>query len=206
MLAATHEVSGTVAVYEFGGKDIMKPYQFLDADKTHWAYEYINDLYQQDIIKGVSETSFAPQKNTSRAQFAVMLSRTLGLSTTSESKKFSDAPDWAEKEIQALFEAKIITGKENGDFAPNEIVTREQMAAMLVRAYEFKMNTSIEVAKEKIYQDNNHISVYAMEDVQKVNQLGIMQGKTNNTFAPKDASTRAQAAKVLSLLSKKINE
>lgn len=206
LLAATHEVSGTVAVYEFGRKDIRKPYKFLDADKTHWAYEYINDLYQQDIVKGVSETSFAPQINTTRAQFAVMLSRTLALQTTSKEKEFKDTPGWAEKEIQALFEAKIITGKENGDFAPNEIVTREQMATMLIRAYEYKMSTSIEVAKEKVYQDSKSISEFAKKNVQKVNQLGIMQGKSNNIFAPKDASTRAQAAKVLSLLSNKINE
>ncbi len=200
LLAATHEVSGTVAVYEFGGKEVAKPITFTDVDKNHWAYTYIYDLYQRDVINGVSDTIFAPEKSVTRVEFATMLARTLGLSSTSNQYPSTDVPKWAAKEIQALVEVNIIEG--NRAFASNDLLTREQMAVMLVRAYEYKTNTTIQIAKEEVYKDQDSISQDAKEYVQKASQLGLMQGN-NNDFSPKAASTRAHAAVVLSLLAEK---
>ena len=70
LLAATHEVSGTVAIYEFGGKDMKKSNPFEDVGESHWAYPYIDDLYQRGVIKGKTETTFAPHETVTRAQFA----------------------------------------------------------------------------------------------------------------------------------------
>ena len=78
------------------------------------------------------------------------------------------------------------------------------MALMIVRAYEYKMGTDIKVDNEKIYNDQNQISQPAFEAVQKLNQLKIMEGRPNNEFAPQSPSTRAEAAKVVSLLSDKL--
>ncbi|HIW34352.1 MAG TPA: choice-of-anchor I family protein, partial [Candidatus Paenibacillus intestinavium] len=200
LLAATHEVSGTVAVYEFGGKEIAKPKSFKNVDKNHWAFAYMNDLYQRDIMIGVSDNSFAPQQSVTQVEFAVMLARTLGLSLTSDKFLFTDVPEWAAREVQALVEVGIIEG--SGSFHSNEVLTREQMAVMLIRAYEYKTQTTIQVTKEQVYKDDSLISQEAKSYVQKASQLGMMQGSANK-FSPKVASTRAHAAKVLSLLAEK---
>ena len=114
---------------------------------------------------------------------------------SSEGKPFTDVPEWAEKEVHALFDANIVKGTEKGKFASNEPISREQMAAMLVRAYEYTKGTTIEVKNEKVYADANQISQSALESVQKVNQTGMMVGITTNEFAPKQSATRAQAGK-----------
>ncbi len=69
LLAATHEVSGTVAVYEFGGKEMKpeKPFKFKDVDHSNWAYKHVNHLYQKGIISGVTDTAFAPGKSITRS-------------------------------------------------------------------------------------------------------------------------------------------
>ena len=202
LLAATHEVSGTVAVYEFGGKEMKpeKPFKFKDVDHSNWAYKHVNHLYQKGIINGVTDTAFAPGKSITRVEFAALLGRSLNLPVSSESKPFTDVPEWAEKEVHALFDANIVKGTEKGKFASNEPISREQMATMLVRAYEYTKETTIEVKNEKVYTDANQISPSALEAVQKVSQTGMMEGFTTNEFAPKKSATRAQVAKVLSVL------
>lgn len=201
LLAATHEVSGTVAVYEFGGKEVKspKPIKITDVDKSHWAYAYISDLYKRDIVNDVTDTSFAPQKSITQIEFAALLARTIGLTTTSYQQQVTGVPEWAAKEVQALVEANII------EKASNDALTREQMASMLVRAYEYHADTTIQVEKGKVYKDQDLISQNAKENVLKANQLGIMQGNSN-VFSPKAVSTRAHAAKVLSLLADELKK
>ena len=89
-------------------------------------------------------------------------------------------------------------------FDPHAEISREQMAMMIVRAYEHITGSSIKLENEKNYNDQNHISQHAIEAVKKLNQIGIMEGRPNNEFAPQSSSTRAEAAKVLSLLAEKI--
>lgn len=211
LLAATHEVSGTVAVYEFteeidedtGSPGETKNYPFLDADNNHWAYPYIKDLYEKEIITGKTDTTFEPSANITRAQFAVMISETLGLSAETDNTGFKDAPEWAASAIQASFEAGITTGKADGTFDPNQPITREQIAAMLVRAFEYASEEEV-AASEVIYKDEDNISDYAKTDVEKAHELGFMTGTDDGRFQPKSNSTRAQAAKVVSLLATEI--
>lgn len=200
LLLAAHELSGTVAVYEFGGKDMTRPFPFTDVSSTSWEYPYVKDLFDRFVVNGITEMSFAPQQSVTRAQFAALLARSLELKATSTTAQFSDAPEWAQAEIQALYEAGIVTGKEEGRFAPYDPITREQMAAMMIRAYESQIGSKVQVNEEHIYKDAQQISAFARADVQKAYQLGLMKGRETGDFAPKAASTRAQAAKVLSIL------
>ena len=165
LLAATHEVSGTVAVYEFGGKEIKneKPFVFGDVAKTHWAYGYINKLYQKNIVNGVTSTEFAPERNISRVEFAAILGRALDLQASEGSNPFTDVPKWADKEVKALYEAGIIKGIGNQLFDSESEISREQMAMMIARAYEYVTETNIQVVNENIYNDHNLIGRNALE-------------------------------------------
>lgn len=207
LLAATHEVSGTVAVYEFGGKEIKneKPFVFGDVAKTHWAYGYINNLYQKNIVSGVTSTEFAPERNISRVEFAAILGRALDLQASEGSHPFTDVPKWVDKEVKALYEAGIIKGIGNQLFDSESEISREEMAMMIARAYEYVTKTNIQVVDGNIYNDHNLIGRSAQESVQKLYQTGIMVGGTNNQFAPKNPANRAQAVKVISELLDKSN-
>ena len=205
LLAATHEVSGTVAVYEFGGKEINKPFLFADVAKTHWAYGYINKLYQKNMVNGVTSTEFAPERNISRVEFAAILGRALDLPASEGSHPFTDVPQWADKEVKALYEAGIIKGIGNQLFDSGSKISREQMAMMIARAYEYVTKAPIQVVNENPYSDHNLISRTALDSVQKLHQTGIMVGGTNNQFSPKNPANRAQATKVISELLDKSN-
>ncbi|NEU31733.1 hypothetical protein GN156_13260 [bacterium LRH843] len=199
LLAATHEVSGTVAIYEFGGKDINESYVFEDVGEDHWAHPFIQDLHQRGVVKGKTETSFGPQESVTRVQFAMMLANALHLQPSSKDQQFSDVPSWAQDAVQAVFEAEIINGKSDILFDPNAKLTREQMAVMAVNTYEYATKTTITVEDKQQYYDIKSVSNYALEEVQKAYTLEIMQGNENK-FQPKNSSTRAQAAKVVSTL------
>ena len=207
LLAATHEVSGTVAVYEFGGKEIKneKPFVFGDVAKTHWAYGYVNNLYQKNIVSGVTSTEFAPERNISRVEFAAILGRALDLQASEGSHPFTDVPKWVDKEVKALYEAGIIKGIGNQLFDSESEISREEMAMMIARAYEYVTKTNIQVVDGNIYNDHNLIGRSAQESVQKLYQTGIMVGGTNNQFSPKNPANRAQAVKVISELLDKSN-
>ncbi|WP_158736944.1 choice-of-anchor I family protein [Alteribacillus sp. YIM 98480] len=215
LLAATHELSGTVAVYEFLQtiEDDESPeepsegnYPFIDVDKDYWAYPYIKELYENSVITGKTDSTFDPSAEVTRAQFAVMISNALNIEAESAAdSEFDDVPEWAQAQIQAVFEAGITTGKSDGTFAPNEPITREQMAAMTIRAYE---HAEKEQAKrgDLVYSDENQISDYAVSAVQKAQELKIMTGTKEGMFQPKENSTRAHAAKVVSLLIKEVEK
>lgn len=203
ILAATHEASGTVAIYEFGGKDMIESSQFEDVAAGHWASPYINDLHSRDVIKGKTETTFAPHDAITRVQFATMLANALDLKPASTERQFTDVPSAAQDAVQAVFEAEIANGTSNQLFNPNAKLTREQMAVMAINAYEYATKTSVAVEGEQHYSDIQSVSNYALEDVQKAHALGIMQGDSGK-FQPKASSTRAQAAKVMSVLLQQI--
>lgn len=206
LLLTAHEVSGTVAVYEFGGEDISKPLVFKDVQSSNWAYSYIQHLHGLGVVSGIDQTTFAPQKDVTRMEFAVMLARSLELQESTKPSTFMDVPKWGATEVQALVEAGIVQGKNAKSFDPSSKITREQMAAMVVRAYEYKTKTPVKSDATKTFDDAHHISSFAKESVQKIQALGLMEGNGQKQFAPQEASTRAQSAKVLSLLLKELNK
>ena len=179
---------------------------FEDVEKSLWSYDYINDLYQQGIVSGVSKTMFAPEKSISRVEFAAMLGRAFNLVSTSSAvtSPFTDVPEWAAQEVQALYEAGIIAGRGQGIFDPYSEISREHMALMVVNAYEHTTGSKIEATNKKVFNDQELISPYSLEAVQKIYQTEIMIGRGNNEFAPQNASTRAEAAKVVSMLIDKV--
>ncbi|MCG7335277.1 choice-of-anchor I family protein [Sporosarcina sp. ACRSM] len=203
LVAATHEVSGTVAIYEFGGKEMNEPSRFEDVNENHWASPYIHDLYNRGVIKGKTETTFAPQDEVTRVQFVTMLANALKLQPTSTDRQFDDVPSAAQDAVQAVFEAEIATGVSEKAFDPNAKLTREQMAIMAVNAYEYATKKAVKVEVKQRYSDLQSVSDDALEDVQRAYALGIMQGD-NGTFQPLASSTRAQSAKVMSVLLQQI--
>ncbi|MFZ4453162.1 choice-of-anchor I family protein [Salibacterium aidingense] len=206
LLAATHEMSGTIAVYELSEKTGENGSVFQDIDEDYWAYPHIKELQENGIVTGRADGTFAPSEEVTRAQFAVMLSRALDLEQDSDRDGvFEDVPEWAADEVKAVYEAGIATGKTNGRFFPQDPITREQMAAMLVRAYEYQTGETAEAA-EISYNDRDSISSYAHDSVEKAAGLEWMTGTGDGMFQPKEASTRAQAAKVISMLKHDLEE
>ncbi|WP_264186045.1 bifunctional 2',3'-cyclic-nucleotide 2'-phosphodiesterase/3'-nucleotidase [Rossellomorea aquimaris] len=173
--------------------------KFNDVDEKHWAKEYIYDLAEKNIIKGKTDTLFAPKSDVTRAQFAALIARTLDLKPSS-TNHFSDVSGGLTPEINAIFESGITTGVSKGKFAPNQSITRQQMAAMLIRAYNYKMGEEYDSSTSKDYTDSKKIAAMFKEYVDAANELGFMTGHADGSFGPLDKASRAQAAKTIYML------
>lgn len=169
--------------------------KFTDVPESHWAFEYVSALTADGIIKGKSEKIFDPNGPLTRGQFASLIVRALDLEAKNPAP-FKDVSGDLAKEVAAAYEAGITTGVTKDTFNPNKKINREQMAAMIVRAYNVKTNSKYTSKTNASYTDSTSITPEFKGYVDAVNELGFMTGK-DGKFNPKNTSTRAQASKVI---------
>lgn len=184
--------------------------KFTDIE-TSWAKEYIESLVSKKIVKGTTETTFSPNNQISRAQFAILLSRALDLELTTFEGTYSDVTkkmDWAVLEVEAAGLAGIIKVSD-AKFRPYEKITRQQMVTMIIRAIEYKDSTVLTGLTNKAqFADEKKIDVYAKDAVNQATELEIISGKEVNgkqIFDPRANATRAHAAKMVYNLLEKLN-
>ncbi|ASS87130.1 amylopullulanase [Geobacillus lituanicus] len=173
---------------------------------THWAKQYIETLAAKQMVKGISVTTYAPNAEMTRAQFAVLLARALGLPSAVYDGRFKDVKgeEWFARtgEWMAAVQYGIIQGKRNRTFGPDEPITRAQAAVMIERAMKlpFVQYDFAQLDQKKTladFKDQGQIGSWAKEAVETIYQAGIVHGKANGDFGPNEGVTRAQMAKIL---------
>ncbi len=168
----------------------------------HWAFEDVNRMFKLGLVTGETETKFAPNRSITRAEFTALLVRALKLNVSdSSSNRFSDVDSgsWYAWVVDAATDAGLVGGYGNGIFAPNDSITREQMAVMITRAMMHNGKTlnltqaevTTELAK---FKDRDLLSDWACNNVAAALKQGIVGGRNDDTFAPKANATRAEAA------------
>ncbi|MFD0676265.1 MULTISPECIES: S-layer homology domain-containing protein [unclassified Paenibacillus] len=160
--------------------------------KGHWAENSILELIKAGAIDGYPNGTFGPERNITRAEFAAAMVKALGLKEKS-GKIFADtANHWAKKSIETAAAYEIISGFSDNSFGPDDLITREQMAAMVVRAAKLPMITS-----GTKFTDSSDISEWAKLEVDAAAANGTVNGYANGTFKPKANATRAEAVTVI---------
>ncbi|MFF2019563.1 S8 family serine peptidase [Paenibacillus sp. NPDC058177] len=183
---------------------VSRPVTFSDIANSSAAAD-ITALANKLIIEGTSATTFSPKSNLTRAEFTALLSRSLGLRSSSAST-FTDvkSSDWYANDVAAASEAGLILGIGNGKFAPNAQVTRQELAVILGRAVKL---TGVELKASNpsftTYADSTKIAPYAKDSVQSLSAAGIISSEVGSNFNPTTAATRETVAATLhQLLSK----
>jgi len=100
-------------------------------------------------------------------------------------------------DIAASFEAGIITGYDGNRFAPEASITRQEMAVMMLRAYEYVTGQNVEISQSNNFTDQDRISLWAKDAVNAIHSIGIIQGHNGNIFNPQGNLNRAESAKVI---------
>ncbi|PZE20149.1 S8 family serine peptidase [Paenibacillus xerothermodurans] len=177
----------------------------FDDMAEHWARAEVEQLAAKHIVTGVTDTTFGPEQQLTRAEFAALLVRMLGTTTMASTDVFTDVnpTDWYHDVVYQAYHAGVIEGVAAGTFAPNQPITREQMAVMIMRAYSTatgKPMGDIVVTQEVKFIDEGQIGGWARSSVRLVNGLGLMDGFPDGSFKPVDTATRAQAAAVIQRL------
>jgi len=171
---------------------------FADVEQSLWAHDVIKKVAAKHLMEGVSEEQFDPHGFMTRAQFTAMLVRLLGLESA-EPHGFEDVPSdaWYAEAVYAAYAAGIIRGQSPHTFAPEDAITREEMAVMIMRAYLLATGETPDVPEAAGYRDSDQISEFALESVLQAQVLGLMQGPGNGLFDPKSNLTRAEGAQVI---------
>ncbi|OPH60005.1 hypothetical protein BC351_19010 [Paenibacillus ferrarius] len=190
----TPDQPGIYAMLEFHKK-------FEDVPETHWAFRGVQVLTAKHIIEGITSGEFNPNGITTRAQFTALLVRSLHLKKQATwTSNFEDVQQdaWYAQDVAAASQTGLVSGVTEQTFDPNAEMTREQMAILLVRAYEY-LNGSYTSIHRKLesYTDQREISTWALEDVNKAIELGILSGLSNERFSPSSTALRMETAEAL---------
>ncbi|WP_152570654.1 OmpL47-type beta-barrel domain-containing protein [Paenibacillus tyrfis] len=171
----------------------------------HWAEKEIDRLTAKLIVQGMTERSFNPDAEITRAQFAALLTRALGLQPVPPQGRFKDVAgaDWHAGTIETALEAGLIGGFDDGTFRPDAPVTREQMAVMIARAMTLsglKTDGYADKPEETLqgFRDRESISSWARDGVARNVKAGVITGFTDTSYAPNRKANRAEAAVMIS--------
>jgi hypothetical protein len=169
---------------------------FADVAAGEWYYEAVSFVVEKGIAQGVSGTEFSPQGTVTRAQFITMLCRAYGIPEM-EGDSFADAGDtWYSGYLAAAKQLGISAGVGDNLFAPEQVITREQMMAML---YNYFKSVDPALAAESAampYSDAAEISSWAVEGVAYGTAGQWVKGKDGNRFDPQGIATRAELAQI----------
>ena len=152
-------------------------------------------------MNGTTATTFAPSENLTRAMLIAILYRAEGEPAVNKSIPFSDVA------VNAYYANAVIWAQQNGivngvtenAFAPDNNITREQIAAIMFRFAKYKgYDVSVgESTNILSYTDARDVSEYAVSAMQYAVGSGLMKGKTESTINPLDNATRAEIAAIL---------
>jgi len=180
----------------------VAPKSFADL-VNHWAVKDITTLANKLIVNGTGAGKFEPARNITRAEFAAMIVRALGLQAT-EAADFSDVPAtaWYADEVAAAAEFGIVKGDGTGKFRPTDTITRQEMAVMVIRAQalageEVVLSNAEIAAVLGGFSDAGQIGSWARAELAAAIDAGIVKGTSNNTVSPTATATRAEAAAMI---------
>ncbi len=161
----------------------------------HWGKSYIEALYAKGIIKGRTETTFVPDEAVTRAELSKMAVLAFGITmpvdvTESPFKDVSTSYELAQYIIAAK-NAGVIMGYGDGNFKPNQPVTRAEAMKIILLA------AGAEVPEPTEAFADTTLDAWYAKFISHGKKLGIVSGYENGNFGPADPVTRAQAAKMI---------
>ena len=171
--------------------------EFNDIDGVEWASEAILALADKGIINGRSEGYFKPNDFITREEFVKILVCALQLEKEEYNNRFNDVKsnDWFVSHVNIAYNNGIVSGIDEFDFGVGKNISRQDMAVMLHNILK-KYSVNIQ-SKELTFEDSDSIKDYAVEAVEALYGMGIINGISDKEFDPLGNATRAQAAKVV---------
>lgn len=172
---------------------------FGDVKSADWFYNDVKYVYEKGMMAGTAADVFAPNATTTRAMIVTILYRLEGSPAVTGTSAFVDVPagQWYTDAVNWAAANQIVKGTSATTFAPNDSITREQMAAILYRYAQYKGYDVTKKADLSGYSDNSQVSAYAKDALAWANAAKLINGVTNTTLAPQGNATRAQVSAIL---------
>jgi len=169
--------------------------QYNDVSARDPYYSAVDFIAGRGLMDGTG-VGFNPGGSIDRAAAVTALYRIAGSPSVMYSPIFTDIPDgqWYSNAVIWANEAGVAAGYDDGRFGPNDAVTRQQFAVMLLRAAQIKFP---ETANLDGFTDSGDISEYDEKAMGWCVKRGIITGTTADTLEPNGYLTRAQGAEIL---------
>jgi len=193
---------------EMSQEDVINHYQnvknqniisFNDIESFPWAKEPIKELAARDIVKGVGNGMFMPQNTVSRYEYIKMITSVCGLVNPMAKTNHTDIEKshWAYMYVASAYELGLIDIYSDVIFNGMAPITREEIA--YISAMAMLKNDCIEKLSDNAadFNDTNQMSNYSLSPIATLNELGVINGRDNGSFSPKDYATRAESAKII---------
>ena len=173
---------------------------FRDVRPEDWFYADVRYVYEAGLMNGTAEGLFSPDLFTSRAMIVTVLWRLSGSPVVNYYMPFADVDQasWYAEAVRWAASCGIVAGYDNGNFGPNDPITREQLAAILYRCAAYRQEDTSIGADTNIlsFTDAASVSEYAVPALQWACGAGILQG-ADGALLPTHPATRAQTAAIL---------
>jgi len=171
---------------------------FTDVKASDWYADAVKYVYEKGMMTGTSETAFSPGKATTRGMVVTVLHRMEGEPAASGAL-FPDvaADSYCAAAVAWASAAGIAEGYPSGSFAPNDPVTRQELAVILYRYIVYKGMPVAPAGDLSAFADMGQVSAYAREAMGWAVGAGIIQGVAKTAIDPNGGATRAQAAVML---------
>ncbi|WP_036692249.1 S-layer homology domain-containing protein [Paenibacillus tyrfis] len=179
---------------------------FKDVE-NHWGKELVNEMGSRMVVGGVGNGLFEPDRAITRAEFAAIVVKALGLKADAAGASFSDVKDgdWYSPYIQAAYANGIISGYENGQFGSMDNITREQAMTIVARAMKItglEADLAVNETSQTLagFSDAGLISDYAKAGIAASVKAGLVSGRSSSQIAPGDNMSRAEVAAIVQKL------
>ena len=193
------------AAYTVCAKDDSCPLgAFSDLTAAAWYHDGVHYCLENGLMRGVSGGKFLPNGSTTRAQLVTILWRLESSPEPAGTVSFGDVADgaWYAKAVRWAAGSGVVKGYDNGNFGPDDAVTREQMVTIL---YRFAQHKGYDVSAGEdtnilSFNDALTVSEYAIPAMQWACGSGMVNGIAQEGemfLAPKDTTTRAQIATLM---------
>ena len=172
---------------------------FTDVEENGWYHTGVDFMVKNGFMNGVADDAFDVDGNLTRAQLVTILYRIAGEPESTATNPFADVADgqWYTNAVIWAAENGIVKGVNTTTFAPNDQITREQIATILFR---YAKAEKVE-GKLAGFPDAEKISDYAADAMAWAVEQGLINGISESDgktyLAPQETATRAQIAVIL---------
>ena len=178
----------------------IKEIPFADVEINGWEYTAVRYMWQNEYMtKGNTSALFSPNDLLTRAMLVTILHNMEGRPYVPGTSKFTDVQnsnEWYYVAIKWAAKNNIVSGYSNGNFGPNDPITREQLAVILNQYCKYKGKYKAAKADYSKFSDSNEISDFAKWGMNWAVGTGVING-ANGKLNPKGTATRAETASMI---------
>ena len=179
---------------------------YSDVPGNAWYHSYVDYALSKQYMTGVSAGRFSPESTVTRAQVATILYAKKGRPSYEPGTSFKDvhSGDWFYTPVLWAAKAGLVAGYTNGNFGPNDPITREQLVAILYQYAQKEGKSTWNLGNLSGYPDAGSVANYAQAAMRWAVSVGLIKGNDAGYLQPGKTASRAEIAVILKAFDEKV--